>query len=320
MATGNAFEDLSGVKSSPSDNPYDALIEEAQGDPAALQARYATHRVTRNNQQKAKLLDQSFSGVILDQILRKIEDPNIEPGYTDPRHCLVFWARPPQNLKDLIAEIQELLLTVSPNLWVMPLDRLHMTALEITHSRTAEEISNLVERMRPQIAMITDYTLKHRTRLIKPLISYDGAALALSFLPAAGENLSNGRPKPDDAYTYHHLRRDLYGLSKGTGVNVDSRYIVPSAHLTIGRFITDNDHSTMDADGKPVPDAEKMRKWLAKIEEINKWLENEYWPKSDQVGIKSGGEWIVGEGKGLDYRMGALWYGTGVTVRLGQGF
>ncbi|KAI9790412.1 MAG: transport between ER and Golgi ATPase protein [Candelina submexicana] len=342
MAAGNAFEDLSGVKRLASDNPYDALIEEAQGDPvlkanikplnstgtsplilllqAVLQARYATHRATRNNQQKAKLLDQSFPGMTLDQILRRIEDPDIEPGYADPRNCLVFWARPPQSLKELVGEVQKMLLTVAPNLWVMPSDRLHMTALEITHSRTVEEISTLVDKMRPQIAEITDYTLQHRARLVKPMISYDGTAVALSFLPAAYEDLSNWRVKPDDTYTYHHLRRDLYTLSKGTGVDIDSRYVVPSAHLTIGRFITDIDHSIIDADGKTVPDPKKMRNWLAKIDEINVWLENEYWPKRNQAGIRVGGEWIVGEGKGLDCRMGTLWYGTGVTVRLGQGF
>ncbi|KAI9707334.1 MAG: transport between ER and Golgi ATPase protein [Candelina mexicana] len=326
MAAGNAFEDLSGVKRSASHNPYDALIEEAQGDPVlnaiinplnrnrnliadSATPGCVTSTATRNNQQKAKLLDQSFPGVTLDQILRRIEDPDIEPGYADPRNCLVFWARPPQIMKDLVGEVQKMLLTVAPNLWVMPSDRLHMTALEITHSRTVEEISTLVDKMRPQIAGITDYTLQHRARLVKPMISYDGTAVALSFLPAAYEDLSNWRVKPDDTYTYHHLRRDLYTLSKGTGVDIDSRYVVPSAHLTMGRFITDIDHSIIDADGKTVPDPKKMRNWLAKIDEINIWLENEYWPKRDQAGIKSGGEWIVGEGKGLDCRMGTLWQG-----------
>jgi hypothetical protein len=31
-------------------------------------------------------------------------------------------------------------------------------------------------------------------------------------------------------------------------------------------------------------------------------------------------EWLVGDGKGLDCREGALWYGGGQTVRLGKGF
>ena len=79
-----------------------------------LQARYDKHRTTRNIQQKQKILDPNFNGVVLDQILRQIEDPTIEPGYCDPRHCLVFWARPPQKVKNLIDSIQQKLRAVAP--------------------------------------------------------------------------------------------------------------------------------------------------------------------------------------------------------------
>ena len=54
------------------------------------------------------------------------------------------------------------------------------------------------------------------------------------------------------------------------------------------------------------------------IDEINRWLEDEFWP--GDAGAKDGGEWVVGEGKGLDYRKGTLWYGSGATVYLGRGF
>ena len=72
----------------------------------------------------------------------------------------------------------------------MPRDNLHMTALEITHSKTAPEIDALVEQLRPVLEEVTDYTLTHRSRLVKPMITYDAQAMALSFLPAAGEGLS----------------------------------------------------------------------------------------------------------------------------------
>jgi len=61
------------------------------------------------------MLDMSFNGVNIDQILLRLEDPTIEPGYTDPRHCLVFWARPTQKVKDLISQVQQELLTVAPS-------------------------------------------------------------------------------------------------------------------------------------------------------------------------------------------------------------
>jgi len=194
----------------------------------------------------------------------------------------------------------------------MPPTNLHMTALEITHSLTAPEIDALVEKMLPGVPDITDYTFNHRARLVKPLLSYDAQALALSYLPATGEP---GRPSHEDAYTYHHLRRALFEKAQATGVKVASRYVIPSAHLTIARFITKRDFET--ADGRL--DHEKVQRFISMIDEINAWLQAEYWPRSEQ--IKDGGEWVVGEGKGLDYRKGALWYGDGgETVRLGKGF
>jgi hypothetical protein len=162
---------------------------------------------------------------------------------------------------------------------------------------------------------MTDYTFSHRARLIKPMLSYDGAAIALSFLPAAGENLppkpkketetSLARTQKDDIYTYHNLRRDLFNLAWETGVSIDSRYVVPSSHITIGRFLTQDDHDTK----------EKMERFVEKIEGINRWLEEEYWWKEGGEG-----EWIVGQEKGLDCRQGTLWYGGGETIRIGKGF
>lgn len=66
-------------------------------------------------------------------------------------------------------------------------------------------------------------------------------------------------------------------------------------------------------------DREKVRNLVERIEEINAWLEREYWPRGGEE-IRAGGEWIVGEEKGLDCRRGTLWYGGGETVRLGKGF
>jgi hypothetical protein len=193
---------------------------------------------------------------------------------------------------------------------------MHLTALEITHSLTDPEIQAIISRMGPvSIATMTDYTFSHRARLIKPMLSYDGSALALSFLPAAGEGLplsassSSERSQEDDRFTYHHLRRDLFNIAKATGVNIDSRYVVPSSHITLGRFLTQDDHDS----------PEKMERFIKKIEEINAWLEEEYWPK-DGGERREDGEWIVGQGKGLDFREGTLWYGGGNTVRIGKGF
>lgn len=196
----------------------------------------------------------------------------------------------------------------------MPLQNLHLTALEITHSLTQTQIDSIIEIIGPEvIEKMTDYTLTHRARLIKPMISYDGAALALSFLPAAGESLSTSskdkRTLEDDKFTYHHLRKGLFEIAT-TKVKVDSRYVVPSSHITIGRFLTQEDHDS----------PEKMQAFLQKIEDLNAWLERDFWPKGEAEERNEQKEWLVGMERGLDCREGTLWYGGGRTVRLGEGF
>ncbi|KAK0978393.1 hypothetical protein LTR91_012967 [Friedmanniomyces endolithicus] len=316
MSAYYTFEDLSGGQSTSdhSDNPYDALLEACNDDPAQIQARYATHRTNRNAQQRAKLLATDSPGVSVDDILAKLEDPSLEPGFTDWRHCLVFWARPPEKVRALIAEVQRRLVSVVPHLWIMPQENLHMTALEVVHSLASPEIEALVPQMLPSASEITDCTFNHRARLVKPLLSYDAQALALSFLPAAGEPTGHDSASKD-SYTYHHLRRDLHAKASAAGVKVASRYVIPSAHLTIGRFITKSDFEMTD--GKV--DHAEVEQLVGTIDSINSWLREMYWPREEDEG-KEGGEWLVGEGKGLDFRKGALWYGGGETVRLGKGF
>jgi hypothetical protein len=199
----------------------------------------------------------------------------------------------------------------------MPIDDLHMTAMEVAHSLTAEEIDSLVKALLPKGKDIAD--LSKRARLIKPMLSYDSAALALSFVPAAGEGLVNRRTAADDHYTYHHFRRDLYAAITAASVNVGSRYVVPSAHLTIARFNSPNVFGGDLMDAEVTLDMKKRKHWIHEIELINDWLSNEFWPQEDHP-IKAGGEWIVGEEKGLDFRKGTLWYGGGETIYLGKGF
>ncbi|KAI1638963.1 60S ribosomal protein L44 [Biscogniauxia mediterranea] len=310
----NKLEDLSGVVLKPGENPYKALIEAGNDDPAQIQALYAAHRARRNAQQREKFLAADYQGLIIDQYLLRLENPHIEPGFKDERNCMTFWGRPPIHILKLADAIQRKLAAVSPNLWLMPLHQMHITTLEVAFCRSPSEIASLVETLRPAIPRIASYTYAraHRARLVKPMVSYDLSALALSFLPAAGEDhhhnnhnnhYDNNDDDDDDRYTYHHLRRDIWDLTKASGVTVDSRYVVPSAHVTLGRYLGQGEHAT----------ATQRRRWVEAVEEVNAWLEAEVW------GAEAG-EWVVGQERGLDVRVGTLWYGGGRTVLTGEGF
>lgn len=179
-----------------------------------------------------------------------------------------------------------------------------MTTLEVTHSKTAPEISSVLSTLQPSVDEIANYTFTHRTRLIKPCLGFDDQAIALSFVPVSSEAPSNShaheRNTTDAAYTYHHLHQDVWQLVHSAGVEVGSRYVVSSAHLTVGRFITNDDFFT---NGKI--DGEKVKRLVDVIEEVNAWLEREFWPDAEGRS-REGGEWVVGQELGLDCRRGTL--------------
>ncbi|KAL4891679.1 RNA ligase/cyclic nucleotide phosphodiesterase [Aspergillus ambiguus] len=305
------------------DNPYQTLLTETNNDAAQLQARYETHRVNRNAQQTAKILADDFPGWNLDEILMCLDGPTKEDGYVDPRNCLVIWAKPPPRIRELIAFVQRELREVAPTLWLMPSDNLHTTVLEIAHSLTEEQIESMVRKLQSSkdvsAEQIADYTFAHCTRLVKPMVSFDAAAMALSFVPAAGEGSDAQHSPDDDRYSYHHLRRDVFEMVRDAGIPVASRYSVPSAHLTIARFITLDGFTAKEEGGLVEIDRSQVRLLVEKIEAINRKLQSEYWPREDGT-ILAGGEWHVGEERGLVIQKGRLWYGDGQTVQIGKGY
>ncbi|XWW93479.1 hypothetical protein V2A60_001412 [Cordyceps javanica] len=313
----NKLEDLSGIVIQPGENPYEVFIKACNDNHSEIQTLYETHRVKRNAQQKEKFLSADFKELVIDQHLLRLSNPSIEPGFQDERNCLVFWARPPEHVILLAAKVQQMLQQTAPDIWLMPLYRMHLTTLEVAFSKTPEEIAALASIIRPAVPAIVSYTRSHRARLVKPFLSYDLSAFALSFLPASGEEPLSRPPAPvdlpaesvrsGDGYTYHHLRRDVFDKVQAAGVQVGSRYQVPSAHITLGRYLTETDHDT----------PAKRQRWIEAIDEVNRWLEEEVW---DKHGALFTGEWVVGQERGLDARCGTLWYGGGRTIQLGEGF
>ncbi|GIC84990.1 uncharacterized protein Aud_000817 [Aspergillus udagawae] len=313
----------------PSKNPFDELISKCQGDPAKIQAQYEAHRSTRNAKSKAHLLSPDFAGWQVDEILKMLHVQKTLPSnesqtpFIDHRNNLNFYARPPQHIKDLIAEIQKEIQSAVPNIWLTPPDFLHTTVLEIASSRSSLEVDTLVSHLEQSgvIPDLVNYTFNHRARLVKPIVSFDAAAMALSFVPAAGEQSGWSRSADDDQYTYHHLRRDLYAGVEATGVQLRPRYLVPSAHITIARFITHDGFQLerLGADGEPVFDCERVAALVDKIERINQKIQAKYWPGKNRT-VSSEAVWVVGEERGLELCKGPCWYGEGEKVLVGKAF
>ncbi|KAL3439855.1 RNA ligase/cyclic nucleotide phosphodiesterase [Aspergillus insuetus] len=291
------------------ENPFQVLIDKADNDPTELQRLYETHRTNRNNQQREKILSETFPGWSIDDILARLDGPGKKAGFVDPRNCLVIWARPPPGVREVIRFVQDELKSVAPDLWLMPLGNLHTTVLEVTHSRTEAGIEELVQTLQSSTdvtpSQIASYPTGHQTRLVKPMVSFDSAALALSFVPAAGEGTSAGA---SDEYSYHHLRGDIWDMVRRAGLPVASRYVVPSAHLTIARFISQAGFTDEDE-----VDRSRVKSFVDKIEEINRKLKEAYWPRDGE--ISAGCEWVVGREE-LVIRRGRVWYGGGEDVPL----
>lgn len=199
----------------------------------------------------------------------------------------------------------------------MPASNLHATVIEIVHSKTESEIDGIRRGIVSSREILTDVGKSSRCRLIKPLISFDASALALSFVPAA-EEPSSEQSASGDGYSYHHFREERWGKCKDAGLQVASRYVVPSAHLTIARFISQDGFEGRGPQAGMV-DRGAVATLLATLERINEHLRAEYWP--DEVGrLPESGEWWVGQHVGLTLRYGMLWYGGGESIHVGKGY
>ena len=168
-----------------------------------------------------------------------------------------------------------------------------MTVIELAHSKPPEELARHVEQVKPHAAKLTAYATEHHAGLDRPMLSLDDTAVALTFLHVES-----------DRYTYLHLRRDLANICADNGVEVSSKYYNTSCHITFARFAKTSD----------LQDKESLGTWVQKIQSINHWLKDEYWPNGDRGKFSPGLRWIVGAGRGIEVRKGRLWYGDGQPV------
>ncbi|KAI0033947.1 60S ribosomal protein L44 [Vararia minispora EC-137] len=273
---------------SDSENPFDELIRIADREATRIQTFYEQHCSDRNRQQRDIMMSPTFSGLATDDILKQIIDPAIDPPFIDTRNAIALWTRPPQGVRDIVDAIQQKLSVLCPRLWLMPLNRLHLSLLEIVHSTTPAIVAEYVDQLGPHLSRLLAYLQTHPTRLFRPRLACDVSSLVLKFLPVV---------EASSSYTYHHLRRDLFDQMVALGIRMHPRYIVPSAHVTVARFVYSSDFET---DGEF--DGEKMSKWWALIDEINAWLASLSDDKSS---------WSI---DGIECRTGTQWYGGGESI------
>ena len=184
-----------------------------------------------------------------------------------------------------------------------------MTTLEIRSGLTGPDVDEICSSLEQSgcLQELINYTLTHRARLVKPIVSIDTSAIALGFLPAAGEEEISPYSGKDDTFTYHHLRRDLYDIVTRSGCPIAARYTLPSAHITIARFVPP-DGSQED----PRTTGKYAATLVSKIDDIN--------VKLDSSENAFNAEWVIGHEKGLELMKGRTWYGKGDSVAIGEGF
>ncbi|KAI0102969.1 RNA ligase/cyclic nucleotide phosphodiesterase [Nemania sp. FL0031] len=261
------------------------IISNAQNNPNKIQEICQEHRRKRYETCENEFLGLDFQPLKVDNILRNLL---YLPGYQDPRNNLCVFARATQSLSDTIAEIQQELRLLVPDIWLSPLPMLHMTVLEIVHSKTPADVESCVKTLGPCLAELTQLANKHPVRLVKPQLVFDTSAVAITFVPACQHE-----------YTYLHLRRDLAKICEANGIDVASRYTTTSSHMTIARHIEINNLGNLTS----------RKAWASKIEDINERLRVRDGPYCQ--------EWTIGIDSKLEIRKGTLWYGGGELVAIG---
>ncbi|KAJ5805997.1 Ribosomal protein L44e [Penicillium pulvis] len=288
----------------PTHNQFQQLISACGNDPKRIHNIYEEHRSNRNAKFKEVLLNPGFREWQFDEILGNIL--KAEKGliqYDDPRSNISLLARPPKHICELIQDIQQEIADVAgPCLWLAPQDSLHITTCELMNAKTRTEVDDMIAIFQQKLPLeeIVNYTLTHSPRLVRPIVSYDATAVALSFVPAAETD--------KDLYTYHHLRRDLWDFVSESGCQLGARYIVPSAHVTIGRYaMPPGADQSKELDDLCV----RVAGLIEKIEDINQELMSGYWKR---FGSPSRGVWVVGQEQGMQLNQGRSWYGNGEVV------
>jgi hypothetical protein len=200
-------------------NPYTELKKEY-----ASSESEDTFRQKRNSESLKSL--REVPELHPDPILRGVLEKGPE---FDTRHNLGIVSRPPKSICQFIERLQSTIISSISNsdaLFPIPESWLHLTALEICHAKPADEVEVLAKLVAPALSKILEVADSDLT-LYKPMVSFDQRAVALSFI---------SKP-PTSQITYREALFNVVQNNTPPEVSPSSRYSVPSAHVTMIRFI-----------------------------------------------------------------------------------
>ncbi|KAF2458966.1 hypothetical protein BDY21DRAFT_283040 [Lineolata rhizophorae] len=240
-------------------------------------------------------------------------------------NCLVIWARPTAQVLELLHDIQQKLTTlVGDDLYPIRAVDMHLSVLELSHRHSVSHLRFVYAQVgnhRLQKMLDLPFTLASgsgnpdginpsagppdsgkpngiRACLVEPQVMFDAKGVAVGFVPAARPN------EVDSQFTYNHLRASLQNHALESGVEIDTCYTAPLAHVTIGRFVGNKWFGGDDAALGNMK-RERMQRWVEEIENVNEWLRRVYWEDKKRV------KWVVGAEKGLEVQLGYVKFGRG---------
>jgi len=144
-----------------------------------------------------------------------------EPG-SDRRFGVALVCRPNREIREQIAAIRLRLMEHEPDQYYYPPQDLHLTLVEICHSRTEEEADRTAAAVRE---LPSDWLRSQpAVALDAPTLAYGSRGAALNFLPCDGG--------------LQQLRSAIREELTGNGVAIESRYLPMSAHVTFLRYTT----------------------------------------------------------------------------------
>ena len=271
----------------------------------SIQKLYEDHRRTGYDKGRTAFLSPILPQHLrIDPILAALEkarpQSSLDLDQIDTRQCLTLVAIPAPSVIALGQSIQARLKVVAPHLWLAPASNMHMTLLELVVAKTKMDVEEAIQKLGSGvIERLVGYPRAHPTRLVRPRLNIDLGGLALSFVPEARGNEGVAAVAP---YTYLHMRRDLYALAGEAGITPQARYAVPSAHITLARFVSEEDFTApAQHEKEKVAAGEKVAEFVSLVDAINEEL-----GASDLA-------WTVGEA-GVELRRGRTWYGGGNVV------